>query len=67
MYRFRLQDLTMLEAKPTSPTNLTEKIGELLSHSLSSAARLELLDRKTGEYRLIIHGILDQSEGLPER
>ena len=67
MYRFRLQDLAMLEVKPTSPANLTEKIGELLSHSLSSAARVELVDPKTGEYRLLLHGILDLSEGLPER
>ena len=67
MYRFRLQDLAMLEAQPTSPANLTEKLGELLSHSLSSAARVDRVDAATGEYRVTLRGILDQEEGLPER
>ena len=67
MYRFRLQDVAMLETGPTSPANLTEKLGELLSHSLSSAARVEKLDAATGEYRVTLRGILDQDEGLPER
>lgn len=67
MYRFPLQNLGMLEAGPTSPANLTEKLGELLSHSLSSAARVEKLDATTGEYRVTLRGILDQDEGLPER
>jgi hypothetical protein len=66
MYRFSLDDLAMLETHPTSPANLTEKLGELLSHSLSSAARVERLDGTTGEYRVTLRGILDQDEGLPE-
>lgn len=67
MYRFRLHDLAMLETDPTSPANLTDKLGELLSHSLSSTARVEKLDGTTGEYRVTLRGILDQDEGLPER
>ena len=67
MYRFRLDDLAMLETAPTSPATLTEKLGELLSQSLSSAARVETLDGATGEYRVTLRGILDQDEGLPER
>lgn len=67
MYRFRLDDLPMLETRPTSPANLTEKLGELLSHSLSSTARVEKLDGATGQYRVTLRGILDQNEGLPER
>jgi hypothetical protein len=67
MYQFRPQDLAMLEGQPTSPANLTEKLGELLSHSLSSAARVERLDPATGEYRVMLQGILDLDEGLPER
>jgi hypothetical protein len=57
----------MLETRPTSPANLTEKLGELLSRSLSSAARVEKIDATTGEYRVTLLGILDQDEGLPER
>ena len=57
----------MLETQPTSPANVTEKLGELLSHSLSSTARVETLDGTTGRYRVTLRGILDQDEGLPER
>ncbi len=66
MFRFRLQNLAMLETHPTSPANLTEKIGELLGHSLSSTARVELVDPETGEYRVTLQGILDQDEWVPE-
>ena len=57
----------MLETLPTSPANLSDKLGELLSHSLSSTARVEKLDGTTGKYRVTLRGILDQDEGLPER
>ncbi len=62
MTRFRFQDLPALETSPTSPGTLRMKIGELLAHSVNAAARVELLDRKTGEYRVLLQGTLDQEE-----
>jgi len=64
MSRFRLQDLPMLESSPTSPATLRSKIGELLVHSVSAAARVEMVDPETGEYRVRLQGLLDQ-EDLP--
>jgi hypothetical protein len=67
MPRFRLQDLSILEVSPTSPGTLRQKLGELLVHSVNAAARVELVDRQTGEYRVVLQGILDQEETGPDR
>ena len=67
MNRFRLQDLPTLETSPTSPATLRLKIGELLIHSVSAAAKVELLNRETGEYRVLLQGMLDQEEVPLER
>jgi hypothetical protein len=64
MNRFRLADLNHLEISPTSPATLRQKIGELLVNSVSAAVRVEMVDRKTGEYRVRLQGVLDQ-EDLP--
>ena len=65
MPRFRLQDLPTLEASPTSPATLLSKIGELIVHSMNAAAQVEMVDRETGEYRVILQGTLDLED--PER
>ena len=62
MNRFSLTDLTNLETSPTSPAALRRKIGDLLVHSVSAAARVEMVDRKTGEYRVRLQGVLDQED-----
>ncbi len=67
MPRFRLQDLPALEASPTSPATLRTKIGELIIHSLNAAAQVEMLDRETGEYRVVIQGTLDLDDSASGR
>ncbi len=67
MSRFRLQDLPALESSPTSPGTLRLKIGELLIHSVSAAARVEMVNKETGEYRVALQGILDQEDVKFER
>jgi len=62
MLRFRLQDLPTLEASPTSPAILRAKIGELIIHSVNAAAQVEMLDRETGEYRVVLQGTIDLDE-----
>ena len=59
MPRFRLQDLPSLEASPTSPATLGAKVGDLIVHSVSAVAQVEMLDRETGEYRVVLQGTLD--------
>ncbi len=59
MTRFRIQDLPSLEISPTSPGALKGKIGDLLVHSISAAAKVEVVNKQTGEYRVTLQGILD--------
>ena len=67
MPRFRLQDLPALESSPTSPATLGAKVGELIIHSVSAAAQVEMLDRETGEYRVVLQGTLDLDDTAPRR
>ena len=67
MPRFRLQDLPSLESSPTSPATLGAKVGDLIVHSVSAAAQVELLDRETGEYRVVLQGTLDLENLAPKR
>jgi hypothetical protein len=67
MPRFRLQDLPSLESSPTSPATLGAKVGDLIVHSVSAAAQVEMLDRETGEYRVVLHGTLDLDNLAPKR
>jgi len=67
MSRFRIQDLQSLEQSPTSPGSLRLKIGELLVQSVNAVAEVEMIDRDTGEYRVILHGTLDLDDPGLER
>jgi len=67
MSRFRIQDLQSLERSPTSPGSLRVKIGELLVQSVNAVAEVEMLDRDTGEYRIVLHGTLDLDDPGAER
>src|SRR6266481_8635927 len=64
MARLRIQDLPNLEISPTSPGTLRLKIGELIVHSISAAARVEMVNRETGEYRVALLGTLDQDDPI---
>jgi hypothetical protein len=67
MPRFRVQDLQSLERSPTSPGSLRLKIGELLVQSVSAVAEVQMLDRETGEYRVVLHGTLDLDDPALDR
>ncbi len=67
MSKFRIQDLPTLETSPTSPGALRLKIGDLLVHSLNASARVEMLNKETGEYTVALQGILDQDDPARER
>lgn len=67
MSRFRIQDLPTLESSPTSPGTLRMKLGELIVHSVSAAAKVESVNRETGEYRIVLRGTLDQDDFTLER
>jgi len=67
MPRFRVNDLNHLEKSPTSPATLRDKLGDLLVHSVAAQAQVELVDRETGEYRVVVQGTLDLEDPGQER
>ncbi len=59
MTRFRLEDFPLLETAPTSAAALRTKLGEMLISSTSARVRIDSINPKTGEYRLVLHGTID--------
>ncbi len=67
MTRFRLKDISSLEISPTSPATLRSKLAEILINSISATARVERVNQETGEYRVVLHGLLDTGDTRLER
>jgi hypothetical protein len=64
MSRFKIGDLSTLEKSPTSPLTLRNKIGEMLFNSTQAVATVEIVNKDTGEYRVVLQGTLDTEESL---
>ena len=62
MSRFKVGDLSTLEKSPTSPLTLRNKIGEMLFNSTQAVATVEIVNKGTGEYRVVLQGTLDTEE-----
>ena len=62
MSRFKIADLSSLEKSPTSPLTLRNKIGEMLFNSTQAMATVEVVNKETGEYRVVLQGTLDTEE-----
>ena len=62
MSRFKISDLNTLEKSPTSPLTLRNKIGEMLFNSTQAVATVEIVNKETGEYRVVLQGTLDTEE-----
>jgi hypothetical protein len=59
MSRFSLNDFGLLERAPTSAATLQLKLGEMLVSSTSARLRVESVNPATGEYRIVLQGVLD--------
>ena len=66
MLRFKIGDLPTLEKSPTSPLTLRNKIGEMLFNSTQAVATVEIVNKETGEYRVVLQGTLDTEESRVE-
>jgi len=62
MSRFKISDLSTLEKSPTSPLTLRNKLGEMLFNSTQAVATVEIVNKETGEYRVVLQGTLDTEE-----
>lgn len=60
MPRFYIEDIKCLERSPCSPGNFKNKVSELLYNSLRANAKVEMVNKDTGEYRIVLQGTLDQ-------
>ncbi|MEW5806484.1 MAG: hypothetical protein AB1756_03910 [Acidobacteriota bacterium] len=62
MPRFYLEDIKHLEKSPSSPANLRCRVSELLINSVRANAKVEVVNRETGEYRVVLQGTLDKEQ-----
>jgi len=62
MDRFRVADILTIGDVSDRPTDLHEKLGNLISGSTEIRADVESLSTETGEYRVLLRGTLDTEE-----
>lgn len=60
------ESLSAVERSPSSPSALSSGLWNVLSHSISSRAKVEGINLDTGEYRIVLQGTLDLDEASPE-
>jgi hypothetical protein len=59
--------LSAIERTPASPSALSAGLWDVLSHSISSRAKVEGFNSETGEYRVVLQGTLDLDENDPKK
>lgn len=59
MPRMVPERLTAIERTPASASALSSGLWDVLSHSISSKAKVEGFNYETGEYRVVLQGTLD--------
>ena len=59
--------LSAIERTPASPSALSKGLWDVLSHSISSRAKVEGFNNETGEYRVVLQGTLDLDETDPKK
>jgi hypothetical protein len=62
MSKFNMEDFECLERWPTSPGNLRNKVSQMLLNSHNANCKVDAVNRMTGEYRIVIQGMLDKDE-----
>ncbi len=60
MNNFDLRDLKIIENSNIPISTLRRQMGNMLQKSAVCTAEVESIDQETGEYRVILHGKLDQ-------
>jgi hypothetical protein len=57
---FKIQDIRTLDSPPTSPAQLSTRLGEMILSSQKISAKVESSNPETGEYRLVLQGTLNK-------
>ena len=61
------ESLSAVERSPSSPSALSTGLWNVLSHSITSKAKVEACNLETGEYRIVLQGTLDLDEANPQK
>jgi hypothetical protein len=61
------ESLNAIERSPASPSALSSGLWNVLSHSISSRAKVEGFNLETGEYRIVLQGTLDLDEASSQK
>ena len=61
------ETLSAIERSPSSPSALSSGLWNVLSHSISSRAKVEGFNLDTGEYRVVLQGTLDLDEASSQK
>ena len=61
MNNFDLRDLRIIENSNIPLSTLRRQMGNMLQKSAVCTAKVESIDQETGEYRVILHGKLEQA------
>jgi len=59
--------LNAIERTPASPKALSTGLWDVLSHSISTRAKVEGFNLETGEYRVVLQGTLDLDEASTKK
>jgi len=62
MPRMVPESLSAIERVSSSPSALSSGLWNVLSHSISTRAKVEGFNLDTGEYRVVLQGTLDLEE-----
>lgn len=62
MDKFKIDDLEMIKHADDSTVILKKQLASMLANSNGCRAIIESLNRKTGEYRIIVQGTLQKNE-----
>ena len=61
------ESLSAIERSSSSPMALSSGLWNVVSHSISSRAKVEGFNFETGEYRVILQGTLDLDETISQK
>ena len=67
MPRMDPNTLSAIERTPASPSALSTGLWDVLSHSISTRAKVEGFNFETGEYRIVLQGTLDLDEASTKK
>lgn len=59
MPKFTYDDFYTFEKSSTTPTEIEDSISNLMVSSMDTRAKLDAVNQKTGEYRIILQGTLN--------